>query len=71
MSFAQTRKSILIGALEVLPDAIRHLQKKIRLAKAHRAQIDELAVWLLSEPEVPEGHWFKQFGGFALWGKGA
>jgi hypothetical protein len=43
----------------------------MRFRKLPDRQANELTIWLLSEREVPEGDGFKQFGGFALWGKGA
>jgi hypothetical protein len=33
-------------------------------------QIISLARWLDSEPEVPEGKWFRRFPGFVVCGEG-
>jgi hypothetical protein len=35
------------------------------------ADLDRLRQWLNSNPEVPEGDWFKDFGSFKLCGRGS
>jgi hypothetical protein len=33
--------------------------------------LNRLRVWVESIPEVPSGHWFKDFGSFKLCGEGS
>ena len=45
-----------------LPSAVLdHLLDRIRERKIPAEQLGLLAEWLDTEPEVPEGKWFKRF----------
>jgi hypothetical protein len=33
--------------------------------------LNELRVWIETQPELPEGDWYKDFGSFKLCGSGA
>lgn len=46
--------------------ALRLADRKITMADLHR-----LRFWVDSQPEVPEGEWFKDFGTFKLCGVGS
>ena len=45
-----------------LPPALfQHLLDRIQQRKVDTRQLERLARWLDSEPEVPEGPWYKRF----------
>ena len=35
------------------------------------ADLNQLRLWMASQPEVPETEWYKDFGSFKLCGRGA
>jgi len=35
------------------------------------ADLNRLRIWIESEPEVPEGDWYKDFGSFKICGHGS
>ena len=54
-----------------LPDALRrHLFDRVRERKITAEDIWKLRVWRESEPEAPDGPWYKDFGSFKLCGEG-
>lgn len=54
-----------------LPDALfQHLLARAREREISRDQILLFASWLDSNPEVPEGEWFKRFPGLIACGEG-
>jgi ribosomal protein S18 acetylase RimI-like enzyme len=54
-----------------LPEALlRHLLTRMRQRGVSDEQIILLARWLDTDPEVPEGKWFKKFSGLAVCGEG-
>jgi hypothetical protein len=54
-----------------LPEALLiHLLTRMRQRNISHEQIVGLACWLDSEPDVPEGKWFKRFSGFTVCGEG-
>ena len=55
-----------------LPAAIRaHLAERMRDRAISIPDLDRLRVWIASNPEVPAGEWYKDFGSFKLCGRGA
>lgn len=52
------------------PALLAHLLLRIRQRSISHEQIISLARWLDTEPEVPEGKWFRKFPGFAVCGEG-
>ena len=48
-----------------------HLIERCRDGRISAADFIELKRWLESDPEVPEGTWFKRFNRFTLVGEGA
>jgi hypothetical protein len=45
-----------------IPKALMaHLVKRVRQREVSTSQLGLLARWLDSDPEVPEGRWFKRF----------
>jgi hypothetical protein len=54
-----------------LPEALlRHLLARTRQRRVSSEQIVLLARWLDTDPEVPEGKWFKTFTGMTVCGEG-
>jgi hypothetical protein len=54
-----------------LPDAVfQHLLARAREREVTKAQIQEFAKWLDTNPEVPNGDWFKRFPGLIVCGEG-
>jgi len=47
-----------------------HLVQRYRDGRISAADFDELKEWLESDPEVPQGMWFKRFQRFSLVGEG-
>jgi hypothetical protein len=35
------------------------------------ADLNQLRLWIASQPEVPDGDWYKDFGSFKICGRGA
>ena len=54
-----------------LPAALRdHLFDRLRDRKITTEDLYQLKVWRESEPDAPEGPWFKDFGSFKICGEG-
>ena len=54
-----------------LPPALfTHLLDRIQSRKIPATQLALLATWLDTEPEVPEGQWYKRFSGMTVCGDG-
>lgn len=54
----------------VPPALFQHLLDRIQSRKIPASQLELLARWLDSEPEVPDGEWFKRFPGMTVCGQG-
>jgi ribosomal protein S18 acetylase RimI-like enzyme len=52
------------------PALLRHLLERIQSRKINATQLELLATWLDTEPEVPEGEWYKRFSGMTVCGEG-
>jgi transposase InsO family protein len=54
-----------------LPPALRdHLFDRLRDRKITIEDLYQLKLWRESEPEAPDGPWFKDFGSFKVCGEG-
>ena len=54
-----------------LPPALfQHLLDRIQNRKIPASELELLARWLDTEPEVPEGEWYKRFPGMTICGEG-
>ncbi len=54
-----------------LPPAFReHLFERLREREITAEDLYRLKLWRESEPEAPEGPWYKDFGSFKLCGEG-
>jgi hypothetical protein len=55
----------------VLPPALRdHLFERLRERKITAEDLYQLKLWRESEPEAPDGLWYKDFGSFKICGEG-
>ena len=52
------------------PALFQHLLNRIQSRKISAGQLTLLARWLDTEPEVPEGEWYKRFSGITVCGEG-
>ena len=53
-----------------MPPGIRqHLVERMRERNIGLADLNRLRLWIESQPAVPDGDWFKNFGSFKLCGK--
>ena len=54
-----------------LPPALRdHLFERVRERRISAEDLYRLKVWRESEPEAPDGPWYKDFGSFKICGDG-
>jgi hypothetical protein len=55
-----------------LPEAVRnHLIDRLRDRAITIADLNQLRLWVDTNPEVPEADWYKDFGSFKICGRGA
>ena len=47
-----------------------HLFERLRERKITATDLYALKIWRESEPEAPEGDWYKDFGSFKICGRG-
>ena len=52
------------------PALLQHLLDRIQSRKIPAEQLQLLARWLDTEPEVPDGPWYKTFSGMTVCGEG-
>jgi len=52
------------------PTLLNHLLDRIRSREISSDQLGALADWLDTQPEVPNGKWFKRFSGMTVCGEG-
>jgi hypothetical protein len=53
------------------PALLDHLLDRITEREISANQLGQFADWLLTEPEVPEGRWFKRFPDMIVCGEGS
>jgi hypothetical protein len=54
-----------------LPPALfQHLLDRVQNRRIPAAELQRLAAWLDTEPDVPEGRWYKPFPGMTVCGEG-
>ena len=49
----------------------QHLIDRMRDRAITIADLNQLRLWIESQPEVPEGDWYKEFGSFKIRGRGS
>ena len=52
------------------PALFQHLLDRIQSRKIPASQLELLAKWLDTEPDVPEGQWYKRFSSTRVCGEG-
>jgi hypothetical protein len=52
------------------PALLNHLLDRISEREISADQLGQFADWLVTEPEVPEGRWFKRFPDIIVCGEG-
>jgi len=52
------------------PALLQHLLDRIQTRQIAASQLELLAKWLDTEPDVPVGPWFKRFPGMTVCGHG-
>ena len=54
------------------PKAIRdHLIQRLHDRRITLTDLNQLRIWIESNPEVPDEEWYKDFGSFKLCGEGS
>jgi hypothetical protein len=54
-----------------LPRALwNHLLERVEQRQISLAELGRLQEWVKSEPQAPDGDWYKDFGSFKLCGSG-
>lgn len=54
-----------------LPQRVRqHLIDRMRDRAISVSDLNQLRLWIESQPEVPDGPWYKDFGSFKICGEG-
>lgn len=53
------------------PNIRRHLVDRMCDRAIRIADLNQLRLWIDSQPEAPEGDWYKDFGSFKIYGRGA
>jgi hypothetical protein len=65
-----TEKSVpKIRRSKIPPQLFNHLLDRMDERKISTDQLNEFAQWLSTNPEVPEGKWFKKFSGMTVCGE--
>lgn len=55
-----------------LPENVRdHLIDRMHDRAISVADLNQLRLWIDSQPEVPAGDWYKDFGSFKICGRGS
>ena len=61
-----------LGTWSGFPLAVRnHLIERMRDRKITIEDLNQLRLWIQSEPDVPVGRWYKDFGSFKVCGEGS
>ena len=60
-----------IETWDKLPAAVhQHVIDRMRDRSINIADLNRLRLWIESNPDVPEGDWYKDFGSFKICGQG-
>jgi hypothetical protein len=59
-------------AVANLPEAVRHhLTERMRDRAISVSDLKQLRLWVETQPQLPEGDWYKDFGSFKICGSGS
>ncbi|MGC1415794.1 MAG: hypothetical protein WA817_10955 [Candidatus Acidiferrum sp.] len=53
------------------PNVRQHLVDRMRERAISLADLNQLRLWMATQPDVPEGDWYKDFGSFKICGHGS
>jgi hypothetical protein len=53
------------------PNVRQHLIDRMRERAIALGDLNQLRLWIASQPEVPEADWYKDFGSFKICGRGS
>jgi len=60
-----------VARWDQFPEGVRqHLIDRMRDRSITVSDLNQLRIWMKSQPEVPEGEWYKDFGSFKICGEG-
>jgi hypothetical protein len=61
-----------IESWDNLPANVRqHLMDRMRERTISITDLNQLRLWIMTQPEVPDGDWYKNFGSFKICGRGS
>jgi hypothetical protein len=61
-----------IESWDNLPANVRqHLMDRMRERTISINDLNQLRLWIMTQPEVPDGDWYKNFGSFKICGRGS
>ena len=61
-----------IESWDNLPANVRqHLVERMHERTINIADLNQLRLWITTQPEVPDGDWYKDFGSFRICGRGS
>ena len=61
-----------IESWDNLPANVRqHLMDRMHERTISIADLNQLRLWIATQPEVPDGDWYKDFGSFKICGRGS
>ena len=61
-----------IESWDNLPANVRqHLIDRLHERTISIADLNQLRLWITTQPEVPDGDWYKDFGSFKICGRGS
>ena len=61
-----------IARWDNLPEGVRqHLIDRMRDRAISIADLNQLRLWIESQPEVPDGDWYRNFGSFKICARGS
>jgi hypothetical protein len=61
-----------IESWDNLPANVRqHLMDRMRERTISITDLNQLRLWIMTQPEVPDGDWYKNFGSFEICGRGS
>ena len=60
----------IAGWADLPPNVRQHLLDRMRDRAITISDLNQLRLWIESQPEVPDGDWYKDFGSFKICGEG-
>ena len=60
----------IAGWADLPPNVRQHLLDRMRDRAITISDLNQLRLWIESQPEVPDGDWYRDFGSFKICGEG-